>query len=49
MGILNIILIPACQVSHLYQISLETTLTGKNNLDSILKLDPMMRVIEILK
>lgn len=43
MRILNIKLISA------YQISLETTLTGNDSLDSILKFDPIISVIELLK
>ena len=42
MRILNIILISACQIS------LETTFTGSNDLDSILKSDPIMSPIELL-
>ena len=48
MSILNILLIPACQISHPYQISLETTFSGSNDLDSILKFDPIMSCMKLL-
>lgn len=47
MRILNIVLTPVCQIAHPYQSSLETTFTGNNNLDSILKFDLIMSVIEL--
>lgn len=41
------LLSPACQIAHPYQSSLETTFIGNNNLDSILKFDLIISVIEL--
>lgn len=46
MIILHILLIPTCQISHPYQVSLGTTFTVSNDLDSTFKFDPIMSFIE---